>query len=324
MNSAILGTGSYVPNRVLTNADLERMVDTSDTWIVERTGIRERRLVEPGQACSDLALEAAQKALLAANVQAADIGLILVATCTGDMPLPSTACLLQHRLGATRAAACDISAACCGFVYALSIADAYVKNGTRYVLVVGAEVMSAITDWTDRNTCVLFGDGAGAVVLGPGSPEAGVLSTHLHANGQLSDMIHVPGGGSKEPASEEVLANKRCFVKMKGNETFKIAVKSMEEAAQEAAKSNGVTMDDIDIFIPHQANMRILKAVSQRLGLAQEQLMINLDRFGNTSAASIPLALDEAVLTKRIQKGHLVLLAAFGAGLTWASALIRW
>jgi len=324
MNSAILGTGSYVPDRVLTNADLESMVETSDTWIVERTGIRERRLVAPGQACSDLALEAAQQALLAANVQAMDIDLILVATCTGDTPLPSTACLLQHRLGATRAAACDISAACCGFVYALSIADAYVKTGMRYVLVVGSEVMSAITDWTDRNTCVLFGDGAGAVVLGQGSGHSGILSTHLHANGHLSDMIYVPGGGSTEPASEQVLLEKRCFVKMKGNETFKIAVKSMEEAAHEAAKANGVTMADIDMFIPHQANMRILKAVSQRLGLPQEKLMINLDRFGNTSAASIPLALDEAVRSQRIQEGHLVLLAAFGAGLTWASALIRW
>ncbi len=324
MKSAILGTGSYVPNRVLSNADLERMVETSDTWIVERTGIRERRLVESGQACSDLALEAARQALLAANVKANDIDLILVATCTGDTPLPSTACLLQDRLGATRAAACDISAACCGFVYALSVADAYVKTGMRYVLVVGAEVMSAITDWTDRNTCVLFGDGAGAAVLGSSSQDAGVLSTHLHANGRLSEMILVPGGGSKAPASKEVLDNKQCFIKMKGNETFKIAVKSMEEAAHEAVQANGVAMEDIDVFIPHQANMRILKAVSQRLGLAQEKLMINLEKFGNTSAASIPLALDEAVRSQKIQKGNLVLLAAFGAGLTWASALVRW
>lgn len=324
MNSAILGTGSYVPDRVLTNADLERMVETSDTWIVERTGIRERRLVESGQACSDLALKAAQRALVAANVSATDIDFILLATCTGDTPLPSTACLLQHRLGATRAAACDISAACCGFVYALSIADAYIKNGMRYVLVIGSEVMSTITDWTDRNTCVLFGDGAGAVILGQGPQQSGILSTHLHANGRLSEMIYVPGGGSKEPPSKDVLDNKRCFIKMKGNETFKIAVKSMEEAVKEATEANGVAIQDIDVFIPHQANMRILKAVSQRLGLAQEKVVINLDRFGNTSAASIPLALDEAVLTQRIQKGHLVLLAAFGSGLTWASALIRW
>ncbi|MFZ1744858.1 MAG: beta-ketoacyl-ACP synthase III [Nitrospirales bacterium] len=324
MNSLILGTGAYVPKRVLTNADLERMVETSDTWIIERTGIRERRVVDPGQACSDLAVEAAQRALIAADVAASEIDLILLATCTGDSPLPSTACLIQHRLGANRAAACDISAACCGFIYALAIADAYVKNGMRHVLVIGSEVMSAITDWTDRNTCVLFGDGAGAVVVGQGTEGSGILSTHLHANGGLSDMIQVPGGGSREPASKEVLQEKRCFIKMKGNETFKIAVKSMEEATKEALEANKLAMDDIDLFIPHQANMRILNAVGQRLGLAREKLMINLDRFGNTSAASIPLALDQAVREGRIHKGSVVLLAAFGAGLTWASAVVRW
>ncbi len=324
MNSLILGTGAYVPKRVLTNADLERMVETSDTWIVERTGIRERCVVEPGQACSDLAVEAAQGALIAANVAPSEIDLILLATCTGDSPLPSTACLIQHRLGAKQAAACDIAAACCGFIYALAIADAYVKNGMRHVLVIGSEVMSAITDWTDRNTCVLFGDGAGAVVVGQGHEGSGILSTHLHANGGLSDLIQVPGGGSRDPASEQVLREKRCFIKMKGNETFKIAVKSMEEATKEALDANKMTMDDVDLFIPHQANMRILNAVSQRLGLAREKLMINLDRFGNTSAASIPLALDQAVREGRIQKGSVVLLAAFGAGLTWASAVIRW
>ncbi|MEO8324307.1 MAG: beta-ketoacyl-ACP synthase III [Nitrospirota bacterium] len=324
MNSVILGTGAYVPKRVLTNADLERMVDTSDTWIIERTGIRERRVVEPGQACSDLAVEAAQRALIAADVAASEIDLILLATCTGDSPLPSTACLIQHRLGANRAAACDISAACCGFIYALAIADAYVKNGMRHVLVIGSEVMSAITDWTDRNTCVLFGDGAGAVVVGQGTEGSGILSTHLHANGGLSDMIQVPGGGSREPASKDVLEQKRCFIKMKGNETFKIAVKSMEEATKEALDANKLHLDDVDLFIPHQANMRILNAVGQRLGLAREKLMINLDRFGNTSAASIPLALDQAVQEGRIHKGSVVLLAAFGAGLTWASTVVRW
>ncbi|MDT3777569.1 ketoacyl-ACP synthase III [Nitrospira sp. MA-1] len=324
MKSLILGTGAYVPKRVLTNADLERMVDTSDTWITERTGIRERRVVEPGQACSDLAVEAAQRALMAADVAASEIDLILLATCTGDSPLPSTACLIQHRLGAHRAAACDISAACCGFIYALAIADAYVKSGMRHVLVIGSEVMSAITDWTDRNTCVLFGDGAGAVVVGQGTEGSGILSTHLHANGGLSDMIQVPGGGSREPASKEVLEEKRCFIKMKGNETFKIAVKSMEEATKEALEANKLEIGDIDLFIPHQANMRILNAVGQRLGLAREKLMINLDRFGNTSAASIPLALDQAVQEGRIHKGSVVLLAAFGAGLTWASTVIRW
>jgi 3-oxoacyl-[acyl-carrier-protein] synthase-3 len=300
------------------------MVETSDTWIVERTGIRERHVVESGQACSDLAVEAAQRALMAADVAPSEIDLILLATCTGDSPLPSTACLIQHRLGAKRAAACDISAACCGFVYALAIADAYVKNGMRHVLVIGSEVMSAITDWTDRNTCVLFGDGAGAVLVGQGHEGSGILSTHLHANGGLSDLIQVPGGGSRDPASEEVLQDKRCFIKMKGNETFKIAVKSMEEATKEALDANKLTMDDVDLLIPHQANIRILNAVSQRLGLAREKVMINLDRFGNTSAASIPIALDQAIQEGKVHKGSVVLLAAFGAGLTWASALVRW
>ena len=324
MNSAILGTGAYVPERVLTNADLERMVDTSDSWIMERTGIRERRIVQPGQACSDLAIEAANRALLAAGVPAADVDVILLATCTGDTPLPATACLVQHRLGATRAAACDISAACCGFIYALAIGDAYIKSGMKHVLVIGSEVMSAITDWTDRNTCVLFGDGAGAVVLGRSEDESKVLSTHLHANGGISDLIYVPGGGSRDPASEEVLKDKRCFIKMRGNETFKIAVKTMEEATHEALKANGMVPQDMDLFIPHQANVRILRAVSQRLGISEEKVMINLDRFGNTSAASIPLALDQAVQDQRLKRGNKVVMAAFGAGLTWASAVVQW
>ncbi|MGD9850509.1 MAG: beta-ketoacyl-ACP synthase III [Nitrospirales bacterium] len=324
MTSAILGTGAFAPERVVTNADLERMVDTSDTWIRERTGIRERRVVAPGQACSDLALEAAQRALKASGVSPSAIDVILLATCTGDFPLPATACLVQHRLGAVRAAACDISAACCGFLYALSIGDAYIKSGMRHVLVIGAEVMSAITDWTDRNTCVLFGDGAGAVVLGQSQDESGILSTHLHANGGISDLIYVPGGGSRDPASEEVLTDKRCFIKMRGNETFKIAVKTMEEATHEALKANGMIAQDMDLFIPHQANVRILRAVSQRLGISEEKVMINLDRFGNTSAASIPLALDQAVQEGKLKPGHKVVMAAFGAGLTWASAVVQW
>ena len=324
MNSAILGTGAFAPERVVTNADLERMVDTSDSWILERTGIRERRVVAPGQACSDLALEAAQRALKAAGVPPADLDVILVATCTGDSPLPATACLVQHRLGAIRAAACDISAACCGFLYALSIGDAYIKCGMRHVLVIGSEVMSAITDWTDRNTCVLFGDGAGAVVLGPSQDESGILSTHLHANGGISDLIYVPGGGSRDPASEDVLSDKRCYIKMRGNDTFKFAVKTMEEATHEALKANGMIAQDMDLFIPHQANVRILRAVSQRLGISEEKVMINLDRFGNTSAASIPLALDQAVQEGKLKRGHKVVMAAFGAGLTWASAVVEW
>ena len=324
MRSRIVGTGSYVPKQVLTNADLEAMVETSDSWIVERTGIRERRLAAPDEACSDLGVLAAQQALADANVQAAQIDLILVATCTGDSPLPSTASLIQHRLGAGKAAACDISAACCGFVYGLSVADAFVRTGHRYVLVIGSEVMSSITDWTDRNTCVLFGDGAGAAVLGPTEEDRGVLSLHLHADGRFSDLICVPGGGSSLPPSERVLAERLHCVKMRGNETFKIAVKTMEEAIREAVAAHGLGIDDIDCLVPHQANIRILRAVGQRIGLPPDRIMINVDRYGNTSAASIPLALDEAAKNGTIREGSLVIMAAFGAGLTWASGVIRW
>ncbi len=325
MRSHILGTGSYVPKQVLTNGDLEQLVDTSDVWIVERTGIRERRKAAPGEACSDLGVQAAQQALSAAHIQAADLDLIIVATCTGDSPLPATATLIQYRLGAARAAAFDISAACCGFVYALSIADAFVRSEQyRYVLVIGAEVMTSITDWTDRNTCVIFGDGAGATVVGPTEEDRGLLSIHLHADGRLSDLICVPGGGSSVPASESMLAERMQYVRMRGNETFKIAVKTMEDAVREALAAQNLTVADIDFLVPHQANIRILKAVGQRLGLSMDQVIINLDRVGNTSAASIPLALDEAVRAGQIQSGSLIVLAAFGAGLTWASGVVRW
>ncbi|MDH4328489.1 MAG: ketoacyl-ACP synthase III, partial [Nitrospira sp.] len=245
-------------------------------------------------------------------------------TCTGDYPLPSTACLVQHQLGATKAAACDISAACCGFVYALSVADAYVKAGMRHVLVIGSEVMSAITDWTDRNTCVLFGDGAGAAVVSAGDGERGILSTHLRSDGNLNDLIAVPGGGSRMPPSEKTIAERMQCIKMKGHETFKVAVRNLEEIARETLAANHLHVKDLDLYIPHQANLRILTAVMERLGLPAEKVMLNLDRYGNTSAASIPIALDEAVRAGRIKDGSLVMLGAFGAGLTWASAMIRW
>jgi 3-oxoacyl-[acyl-carrier-protein] synthase III len=324
MKARITGTGSYVPAKVLTNIDLERMVATSDEWITERTGIRERRLVGPGEACSDLAVKAAERALKAAGVSAAELDLILLATCTGDYPLPATACLIQHRLGATRAAACDLSAACCGFVYALSVADAYVRTGMHHVLVIGSEVMSAIMDWTDRNTCILFGDGAGAAVVSASVGERGILSSHLRSDGALCDLIAVPGGGSRNPPSEKVVAERMQFIKMKGNETFKVAVRTLEDIARETLAANNLTVKDLDLYVPHQANMRILKAVADRLGLPLEKVMLNLDRYGNTSAASIPIALDEAMQAGRIKEGSLVMVGAFGAGLTWASALIRW
>ncbi|CUS33931.1 beta-ketoacyl-ACP synthase III [Candidatus Nitrospira nitrificans] len=325
MKACIAGIGSYVPARVLTNADLERMVATSDEWIRERTGIRERRIAAAGEACSDLAVQAGKRALTAAGLAATDLDMILVATCTGDYPLPATACLVQHQLGATKAAACDLSAACCGFVYALSVADAYVKTGMRHVLVIGSEVMSAVTDWTDRNTCVLFGDGAGAVVVSAGDDgERGILSTHLRSDGTLCELIMVPGGGSRTPPSEKVIAERLQYIKMKGNETFKVAVRSLEEIARSTLAANHLRVEDIDLYVPHQANIRILKAVMERLGLPIEKVMLNVDRYGNTSAASIPIALDEAVREGRIKDGSLVMLGAFGAGLTWASAIIRW
>ena len=245
-------------------------------------------------------------------------------SCTGDYPLPATACLIQHQLGATRAAACDLSAACCGFVYALSVADAYVKTGMRHVLIIGSEVMSAITDWTDRNTCILFGDGAGAAVISASENDRGILSTHLRSDGALCDLIAVPGGGSRLPPSEKVVAERMQYIKMKGNETFKVAVRTLEEVARETLAANHLGIEDLDLYVPHQANVRILKAVAERLGLPPEKMMLNLDRYGNTSAASIPIALDEAVRQGRIKEEGLVMLGAFGAGLTWASALIRW
>ncbi|MGE0644704.1 MAG: beta-ketoacyl-ACP synthase III [Nitrospira sp.] len=324
MKARIVGTGSYAPTRVLTNADLESMVATSDEWIRERTGIRERRVAATGEACSDLAVQAGKRALKAAGVAATDLDIILLATCTGDFPLPATACLVQHQLGATKAGACDLSAACCGFVYALSVADAYIKTGMRHVLVIGSEVMSAITDWTDRNTCVLFGDGAGAVVLSASDGERGILSTDLRSDGTLCDLIMVPGGGSRTPPSEKVLAERLHSIKMKGNETFKVAVRTLEDIARSTLAANYLRVEDLDLYIPHQANVRILKAVMDRLGLPMEKVLLNLDRYGNTSAASIPIALDEAVREGRIKDGSLVMLGAFGAGLTWASAMIRW
>jgi 3-oxoacyl-[acyl-carrier-protein] synthase-3 len=324
VRARITGTGSYAPSKVLTNVDLERMVATSDEWIVERTGIRERRVAAHGEACSDLGIIAAERALKAAAVAATELDMILVATCTGDLPLPATACLLQHRLGAVRAAACDLSAACCGFVYGLSVADAYVRTGMRHVLLVGSEVMSAITDWTDRNTCVLFADGAGAAVISATQEDRGILSTHLHSDGSLCDLIAVPGGGSRMPPSEKVLAERLQYIKMKGNETFKVAVRTLEEVARETLAANRLTVADVDLYVPHQANVRIIKAVAERLGLPMEKVVLNMDRYGNTSAASIPLALDEAVRDGRIKDGTVIMMGAFGAGLTWASALIRW
>lgn len=325
IRSRIIGTGSYLPEKVLTNQDLEKKIETSDQWIQERTGIRERRIASDKEAASDLAVAAAQRALEMAQLRAADLDLIIVGTGTPDMLFPSTACLVQDRIGASRAFAFDLSAACSGFLYALSVGDQYIRTGSaRTALIIGSEVMSMLMDWTDRSTCILFGDGAGAVVLRAQRSQRGILSTHLHSEGSLWDLICVPGGGSRFPPSQETLEKRLNFLKMKGNETFKVAVRTLEEAAREALEANQCTTENLDLVIPHQANLRIIRSVAQRLGIPMGKMVVNLQNYGNTSAASIPIALDEAVRTNRVKEGHLILLEAFGGGLTWGSALIRW
>lgn len=325
IRSRIIGTGSYVPARVLSNKDLEKMVDTSDEWIVERTGISERRIASEDEAASDLAFYAAEKALQDGGVRPSDIDFIIVATVTPDMLFPSTACLVQSRLGAKGAFAFDLSAACSGFIYALSVADQYIRSGMyRTGLVIGSDVFSKVTDWTDRNTCVLFGDGAGAVILKAEAGSKGIISSHLYADGTSWDMLYVPGGGSRIPPEEGMINNRLQFVKMRGNETFKVAVNTMCSSINEALKGNGLTADDIRLFIPHQANLRIIQAIGKKLNVPMDRFMINLDRYGNTSAASIPIALDEAVKEGRIVEGDHVLLEAFGGGLTWGAVLIKW
>ncbi len=325
MRARISGTGAYAPERVVTNAELERLVETSENWIVERTGIRERRVAADTEATSDLAVRAAERALEAAGITAGDLQLIIVATTTPDMLFPSTACLVQRRLGARAAAAFDLSAACSGFLFGVSVADQYIRTGCyRRILVVGAEVMSRITDWTDRSTCILFGDGAGAVVLEATEADDGVLSTHIRSDGQLWDLIQVPGGGSRIPPSEAMLQRREQYIRMKGNETFRSAVRMLEDVVLEALRANQLTMADVALIIPHQANIRIIQAVAERLKFPLDRVVLNLERFGNTSAASVPMALDEAVRRGRVRKGDLIVLEAFGAGLTWGAAVIRW
>ena len=316
--SRIVGTGRYLPVRTLTNQELERTIDTSDEWIFSRTGIRERRVAADDEFASDLALQASRRALEAAGVEPADLDLIIVATTTPDVVFPSTACILQSKLGAGPCPAFDVQAVCSGFVYGLATADLFVRAGRcRQALVVGAEVYSRILDWTDRGTCVLFGDGAGAVVI-RASDEAGILSTHLHADGRYHDILSVPGhvsGGQ---------VRGRPFVSMDGAAVFKFAVKVLYEVAQEALKENGLQVSDLDWLIPHQANMRIIEATAKRLGLPLERVVITVERHANTSAASIPLALDEAVRDGRIRRGQHVLLEGVGGGFTWGSVLLRY
>jgi 3-oxoacyl-[acyl-carrier-protein] synthase III len=325
-STRIIGTGSYVPLKVLTNADLEKLVDTSDEWIVTRTGISTRHMAADDEATSDLAAHAGQAALQAARLDPADLDMILVATATPDHAFPSTACVVQERLGARRAAGLDISAACSGFVYGIAVADGLIRVGTsRTVLLIGAETLTRVVNWQDRNTCVLFGDGAGAVLFQADEGERGVLSTHLYADGSKGEILIVPGGGSRHPISQAVLDQGLAKIQMNaGNEVFKLAVRAMEDAALTALKRHNLTVGDIDHIISHQANLRIISALGQRLGVPEQKVIANVQRVGNTSAASIPLAMDEAVRDGRIQPGHLVLLCAFGGGLTWGAALIRW
>ena len=320
MNSRIIGTGGYLPKNILTNSDLEEIVDTTDEWIRERTGIEQRHIVADDETTCDLAYQASLKALEMANVNAEDLDLIIVATTTPDKIFPSTATILQHKLGNSGSPAFDIQAVCTGFIYALSTADQFIKTGmAKKVLVVGAESMSRITNWEDRNTCVLFGDGAGAVVL-EASTEEGILSTHLHADGKHEELLHVPSGISK-PAKTDDISERT--MNMKGNEVFKVAVNTLSKIAKETLEANNITKEDLDWLVPHQANMRIIKATAKKLSLDENQTVVTVNKHANTSSASVPLALNEAVRDGRIQKGQLLLLEAFGGGFTWGSALIR-
>ena len=326
-SSVILGTGSYAPERVLTNDDLCRMVDTSDEWIRSRTGIRERRIAAADEASSDMGVKAAQRALDDAGLKAADIDLLIVATVTPDQLMPACACFLQHKLGVPSHAACfDLNAACSGFLYALDTACAMIGSGRyRKALVIGVEKLSNIVDWRDRTTCVLFGDGSGAVVVGQSEdPNRGLLGTRLGCDGEYADLLGIPNGGSRAPSTCESIAARDHCIRMKGKEIFKQAVRGMDDAAREILEQHQLRADQISLVIPHQANLRIIEAISEYLELPLDRFYINVDRYGNTSAASIPIALDEARRNGRIHPGDLLLLVAFGAGLTYGSALIRW
>lgn len=323
--AAIVGLGTAAGERVLLNEDLERMVDTSDEWIVSRTGIRERRITEATTATSDLACAASLEALAEAKVRPEDLDCIIVATVTPDMPFPSTACLLQARLGAHRAAAFDIGAACAGFIYALGIAARFIEGGAyESVLVVGGETLSKITDYTDRSTCVLFGDGAGAAVLRPSEQGFGVLATTLGADGRGADLLKLPAGGSRLPASHETIDRRLHYIQMNGSEVFKFAVRIMGDACLEALAACGLGKEDVDVFVPHQANWRIIDAAARRLGVPEERVVVNIDRYGNMSSASVPVALAQAVRAGRVRPGDIVVLVAFGAGLTWGATVLRW
>ena len=321
----IVSLGAYAPKRILTNQDVARMVETSDEWIFRRTGIRERHIAEEGEATSDLAVRAAQQALERAGDEPDEVDFIIVGTTTGDMAFPTTANLVQHRLGCRTAGSADVYAACSGSIYSLSIGSQYIQTGKyRTVLAIGAETLSKITDFTDRGTCILLADAAGAAVLRPAAGAFGILDTDLYSDGQYWDLLYQPGGGSRNPATHETVDKRMHYAKMKGNEVFKVAVRMFVECAGRILERNGFTAKDIDLFIPHQANLRIIEAAAKRVGLPMERVFVNVDRYGNTGAASVYVALEEAWSMGRIKPGDLVLLAAFGGGFTWGAALIRW
>ena len=323
--AGILGTGSALPEKVLTNLDLEKMVETSDRWITERTGIKERHVAGPQDTTSTLSVKASRKALEMAGISAPDLDLIICSTISPDMPLPSTAALIQRDLGARACCAFDLAAACSGFLFGITVADQFIRNGRcKHVLVIGAELLSRYVDYKDRATCVLFGDGMAAAVLGPVTPPSGILASDLHTEGLYADHLYIPAGGTAFPPSHETIARGDHYIKMRGNELFKVAVRNMEEVSRRVLEKSQVCASQIDLFIPHQANQRITEAVRERLGVAPEKVYTNIDRIGNTSSASIPICIDECVRAGRLKRGDMILMAAFGAGVTWGAVLMRW
>lgn len=323
--AGILGTGTALPEKVITNQDLEKLVDTSDQWITERTGIKERRQAGPGETTSTLSVQASRKALEMAGISAQDLDLIICSTISPDMPLPSTAAFIQRDLGAPACCAFDLAAACSGFLFGMTVAEQFIRTGkSKYVLVIGAELLSRYLDYRDRATCVIFGDGVAAGVLGPVSPPSGILATEMHTEGAFAEQLYIPAGGTARPATCETVQAGEHYIKMRGNELFKVAVRSLEEVSRRVMEEAKVCSEQLNLFIPHQANQRITDAVRERLGVSPEKVYSNISRVGNTSSASIPICLDECVRSGRIKKGDLILMAAFGAGVTWGAVLMRW
>ncbi|KAB2642583.1 MAG: ketoacyl-ACP synthase III [Verrucomicrobia bacterium] len=324
-SASILGTGSYLPERIMTNAELEKMVDTNDEWIRTRTGIQERRIAAPNETTSDMAAAAARAALENAGIEAQEISMIICATVTPDMFFPNTACFVQAKIGATNAVCFDVSAACSGFLYALEIARQFIAvSPEKTILVIGADKLSSIVNWEDRNTCVLFGDGAGAAILRHRAGGSGIITTSMGSDGKLADILYTPGGGSAAPTTSENVSEKLATIRMNGRETYKQAVKAMVDSSQQALLQAGITIDQISCIIPHQANLRIIETIANRLHVSLDKFHLNLDRFGNTSAAAVAIALDEAARTRNFKQGDLILLVVFGGGLTWAASVIQW